>query len=76
MNFSPDNEQAWLEGSLSPLICPALQSKSIKWLDRLRQAAFRHQNLFEVLMEALKYCSLGQITNLFFEVGGQYRRNM
>ena len=34
------------------------------------------KNLFNGLMEAVKYCSLGQITNALFEVGGQYRRNM
>jgi methylmalonyl-CoA mutase len=35
-----------------------------------------HYNIFEQLMEAVKYCSLGQITDALFEVGGQYRRNM
>lgn len=34
------------------------------------------QSGFEVLMEATKYCSLGQLTQAMFEVGGQYRRNM
>ncbi|NBO58054.1 MAG: methylmalonyl-CoA mutase, partial [Chitinophagia bacterium] len=34
------------------------------------------QPSFESLMEAVKYCSLGQITNVLYEVGGQYRRNM
>jgi len=33
-------------------------------------------NVFEVLMDAVRCCSLGQITNALFEVGGQYRRNM
>ena len=33
-------------------------------------------NVFEVLMEAVRVCSLGQITHALFEVGGQYRRNM
>ena len=33
-------------------------------------------NVFEVLMDAVQVCSLGQITNALFEVGGQYRRNM
>jgi methylmalonyl-CoA mutase len=33
-------------------------------------------NIFNALMEAAKYCSLGQITNALFEIGGQYRRNM
>ena len=44
--------------------------------DRLKNAAINNQNLFVELMEAVKYCSLGQITNALFEVGGQYRRNM
>lgn len=39
-------------------------------------ADIRNQNIFEVLMEATKYCSLGQLTAAMFEVGGQYRRNM
>lgn len=46
------------------------------WKERLRQAAKRHENLFEVLMDAVKYLSLGQITQVFYEVGGGYRRNM
>ncbi|MBP9713122.1 MAG: cobalamin-dependent protein [Sterolibacterium sp.] len=48
------------------------------WLSRLKQAALSDAdaNLFEVLMEAVRYCSLGQITAALFEVGGQYRRNM
>jgi methylmalonyl-CoA mutase len=45
-------------------------------LARLQQAAIDDGNLFEVLMEAVRVCSLGQITNALFEVGGQYRRNM
>ncbi|MEI6557515.1 MAG: fused isobutyryl-CoA mutase/GTPase IcmF [Rhodospirillaceae bacterium] len=45
-------------------------------LARLRQAATREENLFGVLMDAVKYLSLGQITQALFEVGGQYRRNM
>ncbi|WP_396167787.1 methylmalonyl-CoA mutase family protein [Flavobacterium sp.] len=42
----------------------------------LQEAAITNQNIFEKLMEATKVCSLGQITNALFEVGGQYRRNM
>ncbi|TXD81842.1 methylmalonyl-CoA mutase family protein [Subsaximicrobium wynnwilliamsii] len=45
-------------------------------LDKVQQAAIHNENIFEVLMEATKVCSLGQITNALFEVGGQYRRNM
>jgi len=45
-------------------------------LRRLQQCAVRNENIFEELMETVKYCSLGQITRALFEVGGQYRRNM
>lgn len=45
-------------------------------LQRLRVAAINDENVFEELMNAVRYCSLGQITDTFFEVGGQYRRNM
>jgi methylmalonyl-CoA mutase len=45
-------------------------------LDRLRQAVIRNENVFAVLMDAVRVCSLGQITNTLFEVGGQYRRSM
>ena len=41
-----------------------------------QNAALENKNMFDVLMEAVKYCSLGQITDALFEVGGQYRRNM
>jgi methylmalonyl-CoA mutase len=42
----------------------------------LQDAAIKNENMFEKLMDATKYCSLGQITKGLFEVGGQYRRNM
>ncbi|MEU0514806.1 fused isobutyryl-CoA mutase/GTPase IcmF [Amycolatopsis sp. NPDC006125] len=45
-------------------------------LKALREAATRGENLFGVLMDAARVCSLGQITEAFFEVGGQYRRNI
>ncbi|MDP2817784.1 MAG: methylmalonyl-CoA mutase family protein [Polaromonas sp.] len=45
-------------------------------LKRLQQAVIANANVFEVLMDAVRVCSLGQITNALFEVGGQYRRNM
>jgi methylmalonyl-CoA mutase len=45
-------------------------------LKRLQQAVIDNRNVFEVLMEAVRVCSLGQITNALFEVGGQYRRSM
>ena len=45
-------------------------------LQRLQQAVIHNQNVFEVLMDAVRCCSLGQITNALFEVGGQYRRSV
>jgi len=45
-------------------------------LQRLRQAVIGNGNVFAVLMDAVRVCSLGQITEALFEVGGQYRRNM
>ncbi|MEP6825743.1 MAG: methylmalonyl-CoA mutase family protein, partial [Ramlibacter sp.] len=42
----------------------------------LQQAVIDNGNVFEVLMDAVRVCSLGQITGALFEVGGQYRRNM
>jgi methylmalonyl-CoA mutase len=47
-----------------------------RMLENLKQVAINNGNLFEELMETVKYCSLGQITNALYEVGGQYRRNM
>ncbi len=45
-------------------------------LQRLQRAVIEDQNVFAVLMDAVRVCSLGQITHALFEVGGQYRRNM
>jgi methylmalonyl-CoA mutase len=45
-------------------------------LESIQDAAVQNRNIFEQLMEAVKFCSLGQITDALFEVGGQYRRNM
>jgi isobutyryl-CoA mutase len=45
-------------------------------LERLRRAVVRNENVFDVLMDAVRCCSLGQITHALFEVGGQYRRGM
>jgi len=45
-------------------------------LARLKKAVIDNANVFEVLMDAVRVCSLGQITTTLFEVGGQYRRNM
>jgi methylmalonyl-CoA mutase len=45
-------------------------------LDKLKEVALQNGNIFDALMSACKYCSLGQITQALYEVGGQYRRNM
>ncbi|MFD2203507.1 methylmalonyl-CoA mutase family protein [Shivajiella indica] len=52
------------------------KDKAAKELEQLQKVAIHNGNIFENLMEATKYCSLGQITNALYEVGGQYRRNM
>ena len=45
-------------------------------LARLQDAVIRNENVSAVLMDAVRVCSLGQITHALFEVGGQYRRSM
>jgi len=52
------------------------QNHSGEMLQRLRDAVIKDENVFAVLMDAVRVCSLGQITHALFEVGGQYRRNM
>ena len=52
------------------------EDKSSKAIKAIQQAAVQNGNMFVELMEATKYCSLGQLTDSLFKVGGQYRRNM
>lgn len=52
------------------------QEKGTELLGKIQQTSIANENIFEGLMETVKYCSLGQITSALFEVGGQYRRNM
>jgi methylmalonyl-CoA mutase len=54
----------------------ARAEQSAAVLKQLQAAAVKNENMFDVLMEATKCCSLGQLTEAMFEVGGQYRRNM
>ncbi len=54
----------------------ASEKESGSILKDLQIASIQNKNIFEHLMEATKKCSLGQITNALYEVGGQYRRNM
>ncbi len=52
------------------------EAEAKEQLTQLGETALKNLNIFEKLMEVTKVCSLGQITNSLFEVGGQYRRNM
>ena len=52
------------------------EAQSNAMLQKLRTTAINNGNLFAELMETVKFCSLGQITNALYEVGGQYRRSM
>ncbi len=52
------------------------KAKSAVMLKQLQEVAIANGNLFEELMETVKHCSLGEITNALYSVGGQYRRNM
>jgi len=54
--------------------CYTAEAKDV--LRKLQQGAISNKNIFGELMLATKYCTLGQITNALYEVGGQYRRNM
>ncbi|MEM7537999.1 MAG: methylmalonyl-CoA mutase family protein [Chloroflexota bacterium] len=69
-----DEQQRQINNTQAFIIRDA--AKGADALGQLQQAAIRNGNAFEALVEAVKYCSLGQITNALFEVGGQYRRNM
>ena len=50
--------------------------ESEEGLARLKQAAREGGNLFEVMMEIVDHCSVGQVTQALFESGGKFRRNM
>jgi len=52
------------------------EKKSPKALERLQKVALAGDNIFSELMDAVRVCSLGQITQALYDVGGQYRRNM
>jgi methylmalonyl-CoA mutase len=54
----------------------AHRSEAEQALARLKDAAVSGENVFAVLMDAARVCSLQQVTEAFFEVGGQYRRNV
>ena len=52
------------------------QEHSSAMVDKLKETAASGDNVFEVLMGAVRVCSLGHITEALFDAGGQYRRNM
>ena len=52
------------------------QEKAIFYINVLKDAAIKNENIFEILMEAVKYCSLGDISNALYQVGGKYTRNL
>jgi methylmalonyl-CoA mutase len=52
------------------------KNKSKEQIKKLQKVAIENKNIFNQLMEATKTCSLGEITDALFKVGGQYRRNM
>jgi methylmalonyl-CoA mutase len=52
------------------------KARSKQALEKLQKVAVENGNIFEELMETVKYCSLGEITHALYQVGGQYRRNM
>lgn len=57
-------------------LCAAYSSRSGAALKAVQHAAQQQENIFSVLMDAVKICSLGQLSDAMFEVGGAYRRNM
>ncbi len=52
------------------------KDKGEQLLRELRETAVNNENIFEKLMEVTRYCSIGQITDALYKVGGRYRRNM
>ena len=52
------------------------KNEAPQWISKLRQTVIDNGNVFAVLMDAVRYCSLGQISTALYQVGGKYRRNM
>jgi len=83
-----ENEREILELRRSSDECKKQQIEQVEWskevfkkekensLNILREAAKANTNIFEELMETSKWCTLGEITQTLFELGGEYRRNM
>ena len=62
--------------SMVKIVTEASKKKADKVLKDIQTAALKNENIFDSIMEAVKYCTIGQITDVMFKVGGQYRRNM
>ncbi|MGQ1910069.1 methylmalonyl-CoA mutase family protein [Marinifilum sp. RC60d5] len=71
-----DEEEKVNQVNFKELVQENNKDKSVKVLLELKETALKNENVFAALMEVCKYCTLGQITNALYEVGGQYRRNM
>ncbi len=71
---TPEEKQAQIDGLVA--LHSAFPKRSEDAIARVMETAVAHGNLFAELMVAVKYCSLGQLTEALFEVGGAYRRNM
>lgn len=71
-----DEEEKVNQVKFKELVQENNKDKSVKALLELKETALKNENVFAALMEVCKYCTLGQITNALYEVGGQYRRNM
>lgn len=71
---TPEEKQQQIDGL--DALHGAQASRAAEAIEQVKSAAVAHDNLFVALMEAVKSCSLGQLTNAMFEVGGAYRRNM
>ena len=59
-----------------PTFHKAWQPESMIALQKLKETVKRHDNVFDTLMDVAKYCSLGQLCNALYSVGGMYRRSM
>ena len=74
MRSTDDEKQAQIESLRA--FQTAHRDQAEPGLQRLQQTALRGDNVFATLMDAAKNCSLGQISQALYAVGGQYRRNM
>ena len=71
-----DHGRPLIRWSLSDEVDRRLVVRGFVELTKLQRAATEGGNVFAALMDAVRVCSLGQISDAFFEVGGQYRRNV